>query len=126
MMDEQVAELAAEFAAAPTWRSPCRFPGGEEIAKRTWNPPARHRGGAFDPRDHRYRAPLLLRGLDRLDPPRHRRGARGGPSHVAGCTGATSEAAVRALYGLPEVAMLDMGDFAGGMLKYLRRHRCRA
>ena len=45
-----------------------------------------------------------------------------GQRHVAGCTGATSERAVRTHYGLPETAMLDMGDFAGGLLKYLRRH----
>ena len=31
-------------------------------------------------------------------------------------------AAVRELYGLDEMALLDMGDFAGGTLKYLRRH----
>jgi cobalt-precorrin-5B (C1)-methyltransferase len=42
--------------------------------------------------------------------------------HVAGCTGSTSEVAVRAHYGLPLEAMLDMGDFAGGLLKYLRDH----
>ena len=35
--------------------------------------------------------------------------------HVAGCTGSTSEDAVRAHYGLPLEAMLDMGDFAGGL-----------
>ena len=29
---------------------------------------------------------------------------------------------MRGLYDLPEVAYLDMGDFAGGLLKYLRRH----
>jgi cobalt-precorrin-5B (C1)-methyltransferase len=29
---------------------------------------------------------------------------------------------VRALYGLDEVALLEMGDFVGGMLKYLRTH----
>ncbi len=45
-----------------------------------------------------------------------------GLSHVAGCTGATSERAVQALYDLPDHAMLDMGDFAGGMLKYLGKH----
>ena len=45
-----------------------------------------------------------------------------GLNHVAGCTGSTSEAAVQALYGLPDIALLDMGDFAGGLLKYLRRH----
>ena len=45
-----------------------------------------------------------------------------GHDHVAGSTGGTSEAAVKRLYGLPDTALLDMGDFAGGMLKYLRRH----
>ena len=43
------------------------------------------------------------------------------PSHIAGATGSTSEAAVRELYGLSDNALIDMGDFAGGMLKYLRR-----
>jgi cobalt-precorrin-5B (C1)-methyltransferase len=42
--------------------------------------------------------------------------------HVAASTGSTSEAAVQKLYGLPDVALIDMGDFAGGTLKYLRRH----
>jgi cobalt-precorrin-5B (C1)-methyltransferase len=45
-----------------------------------------------------------------------------GLSHVAGATGSTSEAAVRQLHGLPEPALIDMGDFVGGMLKYLRTH----
>jgi cobalt-precorrin-5B (C1)-methyltransferase len=42
--------------------------------------------------------------------------------HIAGTTGATSEAAVAALHGLPELALIEMGDFVGAMLKYLRRH----
>lgn len=41
---------------------------------------------------------------------------------IAGCTGKTSEENTQALLGLPDHAMIDMGDFAGGMLKYLRRH----
>ena len=45
-----------------------------------------------------------------------------GVTHVAGATGRTSEAAVKALYDLPETALLDMGDFVGGTLKYLRTH----
>ncbi len=45
-----------------------------------------------------------------------------GLSHVAASTGSTSERAVQALYGLPDFALIDMGDFVGGMLKYLRRH----
>jgi cobalt-precorrin-5B (C1)-methyltransferase len=42
--------------------------------------------------------------------------------HVAAATGSTSERAVQAHYGLPDVALIDMGDFVGGTLKYLRRH----
>jgi cobalt-precorrin-5B (C1)-methyltransferase len=45
-----------------------------------------------------------------------------GISHIAGSTGASSEAAVAKLYALPETALIDMGDFVGGMLNYLRRH----
>jgi len=42
--------------------------------------------------------------------------------HLAASTGRSSEAAVQALYGLDEAALIEMGDFAGGVLKYLRRH----
>ena len=45
-----------------------------------------------------------------------------GITHVAGATGSTSEAAVAKLSGLSDVALIDMGDFAGGMLKYLKTH----
>lgn len=45
-----------------------------------------------------------------------------GLPHLTAATGSTSEAAVRSLYGLPEAALIDMGDFAGGTLKYIRTH----
>jgi cobalt-precorrin-5B (C1)-methyltransferase len=45
-----------------------------------------------------------------------------GLTHIAGATGAASEAGAQKLYGFPEIALIDMGDFVGGMLKYLRRH----
>jgi len=45
-----------------------------------------------------------------------------GLKHVAGATGRTSEAAVMRLHALPENALIDMGDFVGGMLKHLRTH----
>src|SRR6202030_2188268 len=45
-----------------------------------------------------------------------------GLDHVAAATGRTSEQAVQRLYDLPEQALIDMGDFVGGTLKYLRRH----
>lgn len=42
--------------------------------------------------------------------------------HVAGTTGNTSENAIRALHKMPDIALIDMGDFVGGMLKYLKSH----
>jgi cobalt-precorrin-5B (C1)-methyltransferase len=45
-----------------------------------------------------------------------------GLEHIAAATGGVSERAVQPLYGLPDQALIDMGDFVGGLLKYLRRH----
>jgi cobalt-precorrin-5B (C1)-methyltransferase len=45
-----------------------------------------------------------------------------GVTHIAGSTGASSEAAIQKLYDLSETALIDMGDFVGGMLKYVRTH----
>jgi cobalt-precorrin-5B (C1)-methyltransferase len=45
-----------------------------------------------------------------------------GLAHIAGATGRTSEEAVRKLHGLEEQALIDMGDFVGPLLKYVRRH----
>ena len=45
-----------------------------------------------------------------------------GLTHILGATGNASENAGQALHGLPDVALIDMGDFVGGMLKYLRKH----
>jgi cobalt-precorrin-5B (C1)-methyltransferase len=45
-----------------------------------------------------------------------------GLAHIAGSTGSSSESAVQRFHDLPETALIDMGDFVGGMLKYLRRH----
>ena len=45
-----------------------------------------------------------------------------GLMHIAGSTGSNSESAVQRMHGLPEMALIEMGDFVGGILKYLRRH----
>ena len=45
-----------------------------------------------------------------------------GRQHVIAATGSTSENVAREIYGLSEEDCLDMGDFAGGVLKYLRKH----
>ncbi|WP_179379731.1 cobalt-precorrin-5B (C(1))-methyltransferase [Jannaschia marina] len=122
MMDEVVAELAADYGRAPDVEITVSVPGGAALAAKTWNPRLGIAGGLsilgttgiVRPFSCAAWIASIHRGIDvaRAD----------GLSHVAGCTGATSERVVQALHGLPDHAMLDMGDFAGGMLKYLRRH----
>lgn len=43
-------------------------------------------------------------------------------THILASTGRTSEAAANAEAHLPDEALIDMGDFAGGLLKYVRSH----
>ncbi len=43
-------------------------------------------------------------------------------THVLAATGRTSEHAANAQLALPIEALIDMGDFAGGLLKYVRSH----
>jgi cobalt-precorrin-5B (C1)-methyltransferase len=45
-----------------------------------------------------------------------------GLTHVVGSTGDLSEKAAMARLQLPVEAYIDMGDFVGGMLKYLKAH----
>ncbi|MBF8724011.1 cobalt-precorrin-5B (C(1))-methyltransferase [Pseudomonas guariconensis] len=44
-----------------------------------------------------------------------------GYTHIAACTGNASEDTMRRVYGLPEIALIEMGDFVGAVLKHLRK-----
>lgn len=97
------------------------IPGGEALAEKTLNPRLGIRGGLsvlgttgiVIPYSCAAWINSIHRGIDV---------ARAtGITHIAGATGSTSEIAVQKFYGLPEEALIDMGDFAGGMLKYLKR-----
>ncbi|MEM6587963.1 MAG: cobalt-precorrin-5B (C(1))-methyltransferase [Pseudomonadota bacterium] len=122
MMVQTVDEMSKRLFQNPDIAIEISVPGGAEIAQKTWNPRLGIKGGLsilgttgiVRPFSCAAWIASIHRGIDvaRAE----------GLAHVAGCTGATSEKTVQALYDLPDHAMLDMGDFAGGMLKYLARH----
>ncbi|MGV9777354.1 cobalt-precorrin-5B (C(1))-methyltransferase CbiD, partial [Streptosporangium sp. NPDC003464] len=122
MMREHVAAVAARHGGTGDVVVEISVEHGEELARKTWNPRLGILGGLsilgttgiVVPYSCSAWIDSIRRGVDVA--------RAAGRRHVAGCTGSTSERVAAELYGLPEDALLDMGDFAGAVLKYLRRH----
>jgi cobalt-precorrin-5B (C1)-methyltransferase len=122
MMTEVVTELAAAHGEAGDIEIEISVPDGEMLARKTWNPRLGILGGlsilGTTGIVHPFSCSAWIASIHQgIDVAR-----AAGLRHVAGATGSTSEACVKRLYGLPDEALLDMGDFVGGMLKYLRAH----
>jgi cobalt-precorrin-5B (C1)-methyltransferase len=96
-------------------------PGGRQMAKKTMNARLGIEGGLsilgttgiVVPYSCASWIHAIRRGIDVA--------RAAGLVHIAAATGSVSERAIQQLYGLPDHALIDMGDFVGGMLKYLRR-----
>ncbi len=122
MMRQAVGEIATAFGGSGDVVIEVSVPNGAALATRTWNGRLGIVGGLSILGTTGIVVPFscsawihsIHRGIDVA--------RANGYAHVAACVGNTSEKMVQARYGLPESALLDMGDFAGGMLKYLRRN----
>jgi cobalt-precorrin-5B (C1)-methyltransferase len=123
MIRDMLFEAAAEHGALPPDVTvTISIPGGEKLAEKTMNARLGIIGGlsilgttgVVIPYSCASWIHSIHRGIDVA--------RAAGLERIAAATGATSERAVQRLYGLPDHALIDMGDFAGATLKYLRRH----
>jgi len=122
LMTGEIQALARELNGPADVSVTVSVDGGAELAAKTWNPRLGIVGGIsilgttgiVVPYSCSAWVHSIHNGIDvaRAE----------GVDHVAACTGSTSEKTVQELHGLPGHAMLDMGDFAGAVLKYLRRN----
>jgi len=122
MMTKAVSAVAREYGAPPDFELVISIPGGEALAEQTMNGrlgivsglSILGTTGIVRPYSCSAWIHAIHSGVDVA--------RAGGLAHIAASTGKTSEGAAQALHDLPETALIEMGDFAGGLLKYLRRN----
>jgi cobalamin biosynthesis protein CbiD len=122
MMGEVIEEVCSAFGKPADVEITISIPGGAAIAEKTWNPRLGIVGGlsvlGTTGIVHPFSCAAWIHSIHRgIDVARAI-----GLTHVLGATGSSSEKAAQEFHHLPEEALLDMGDFAGGLLKYLRVH----
>jgi cobalt-precorrin-5B (C1)-methyltransferase len=123
LIRDMLIDAAAEIGAPPPDLTvTISIPGGNRLAERTMNARLGIIGGLSILGTTGIVVPYscaswihsIYRGIDVA--------RAAGLGHIAAATGTASERAVQRLYDLPDHALIDMGDFVGGTLKYLRRH----
>ena len=122
MIGETLAGQAAALGVGDDIEVEISVPGGEKIAERTMNGRLGILGGIsilgttgiVVPYSCAAWIASIHQGIDVA--------RAAGITHIAAATGATSEAAAKRHLGLDTRALIDMGDFAGGLLKHLRSH----
>jgi len=121
MMSTHLAGLAAEQGYTGGFEVTIGVEGGEALALKTMNPRLGIVGGLsilgttgiVRPFSCSAYIASIHQGIDVA--------RANGYTHIAACTGNASEDAMRAHYHLPDIALIEMGDFAGAVLKHMRR-----
>ncbi|MEM7619244.1 MAG: cobalt-precorrin-5B (C(1))-methyltransferase [Pseudomonadota bacterium] len=122
MIEEAVCEITNQSGHTPDLTITISVLNGELLAKRTWNPRLGIVGGIsilgttgiVRPFSCAAWIASIHRGIDVANAEKL--------EHIIAATGSRSELAARNRHNLPETSCIDMGDFVGGTLKYLRRH----
>ncbi len=121
MMSEHLRDFATARDYAGGFEVTIGIRDGEELAKRTMNARLGIVGGLsilgttgiVKPYSCAAYIASIHQGIDVA--------RANGLQHIAACTGSTSEKAMRSCYDLPPMALVEMGDFVGAVLKYMRR-----
>ena len=121
MMTEHLTRLAAEVSYAGGFEVTVCVDNGSELALKTMNPRLGILGGLsilgtsgiVRPFSCAAYIASIHQGIDVAK--------TNGYSHIAACTGNASEDTMRRVYDLPDIALIEMGDFVGAVLKHLRK-----
>ena len=121
MISDHLTLLATESAYAGGFEVTVNVEGGEALALKTMNPRLGILGGLsilgtsgiVRPFSCAAYIASIHQGIDVAK--------TNGYLHIAACTGNASEDTMRRVYGLPEIALIEMGDFVGAVLKHLRK-----
>ncbi|MHA1189082.1 MAG: cobalt-precorrin-5B (C(1))-methyltransferase [Alphaproteobacteria bacterium] len=122
MISAALCDVASQYCVAPAFDVELSVVDGEALAEKTWNPRLGIVGGLsilgttgiVVPYSCAAWIDAIHRGVDVA--------RAAGFDHLVGATGRGSEQAAMAHYRLDRLSMIDMGDFAGGLLKYARAH----
>lgn len=121
MISEHLQRLADEYGYSGGFEVTVNVQGGEQLALKTMNPRLGILGGLsilgtsgiVRPFSCAAYIASIHQGIDVAH--------TNGYTHIAACTGNASEDTMRRVYGLPEIALIEMGDFVGAVLKHLRK-----
>jgi cobalt-precorrin-5B (C1)-methyltransferase len=121
MMTQHLSQLAAECGYSGGFEITVHVQDGAALALKTMNPRLGILGGLsilgtsgiVRPFSCAAYIASIHQGIDVA--------STNGYVHIAACTGNASEDTMRRVYQLPDIALIEMGDFVGAVLKHLRK-----